>query len=151
MVELQELSRERIRFRVLRPRLRFRGGSVSMMVVLDTAFLLLGFFLLASPAVLKPGIQIELPEAVFADGVVQGSVLVSVTRDGRIYFDDEAIELDRLQRALADRVMQNPSLVLVIEADRRVSHGQLVDIWGVVQAAGVRSVLLATGLQARDG
>ena len=44
MVELQELSRERIRFRVLRPRLRFRGGSVSMMVVLDTAFLLLGFF-----------------------------------------------------------------------------------------------------------
>jgi len=151
MVELEELSRERIRFRVLRPRLRFRGGSVSLMVVLDTAFLLVGFFLLASPAVLKPGIQVELPDAVFADGVVQGSALLSVTREGQIYFDDEAIELDQLERKLIDRVKQDPLLVLVIEADRWVSHGQLVDIWGVVQAAGVRSVSLATGLKARNG
>ena len=38
-------------------------------------------------------------------------------------------------------------MVLIIEADRQVSHGRLVDVWSAAQAAGVQSISLATGLR----
>ena len=45
------------------------------------------------------------------------------------------------------RVDKEPKLVLIIEADRQVSHSRLVDVWSAAQAAGVQSISLATGLR----
>ena len=54
-------------------------------------------FLVVSPVILKPGIQIELPAAVFIGGVAMGGDVVSIARDERVYFDDEQIDLERLE------------------------------------------------------
>ncbi|MAS98449.1 MAG: hypothetical protein CMF29_05940, partial [Kiritimatiellaceae bacterium] len=142
--------RQGVRFRKFRPRLRYRGGSVGCTILLDIAFILIAFYLVVSPVILKPGIQIELPAAVFNGGVVLGGDVVSITRDERIYFDDEQIDLDRLVEHLIVRVNKEPKLVLIIEADRQVSHGRLVDVWSAAQAAGVQSISLATGLRGED-
>ena len=47
------------------------------------------------------------------------------------------------------RVDKEPKLALIIEADRQVSHGRLVDVWSAA-AAGVPSISLATGLRGED-
>ena len=150
MTDLEQPNRQGVRFRKLRPRLRYRGGSVGCTILLDVAFILIAFFLVVSPVILKPGIQIELPAAVFSGGVAVGGDVVSITRDERVYFDDEQIDLDRLEEHLMARVDKEPKLVLIIEADRQVSHGRLVDVWSAAQAAGVQSISLATGLRGED-
>ena len=150
MTDLEQPNRQGVRFRKLRPRLRYRGGSVGCAILLDVAFILIAFFLVVSPVILKPGIQIELPAAVFSGGVAVGGEVVSIARDERVYFDDEHIDLDRLEEHLVDRVDKEPKLVLIIEADRQVSHGRLVDVWSAAQAAGVKSISLATGLRDED-
>ena len=150
MNDLEQPNRQGVRFRKFRPRLRYRGVSVGCTILLDIAFILIAFYLVVSPVILKPGIQIELPAAVFNGGVVLGGDVVSITRDEQIYFDDEQIDLDRLVEHLIVRVNKEPQLVLIIEADRQVSHGRLVDVWSAAQAAGVQSISLATGLRGED-
>ena len=117
--------------------------------MLDVAFILVAFFLIVSPVILKPGIQIELPAAVFSGGVAVGGDVVSIARDERVYFDDEQIDLERLEERLMARVDKEPKLVLIIEADRQVSHSRLVDVWSAAQAAGYCQ-FLATGLRGED-
>ena len=150
MTDLEQPNRQGVRFRKLCPRLRYRGGTVGCPIVLDVAFILVAFFLVVSPVILKPGIQIELPAAVFSAGVTVGGDVVSIARDERVYFDDEQIDLERLEERLMARVDKEPKLVLIIEADRKVSHGRLVDVWSAAQAAGVQSISLATGLRGED-
>ena len=150
MTDLEQPNRQGVRFRKLCPRLRYRGGAVGWTIVLDVAFILVAFFLVVSPVILKPGIQIELPAAVFSGGVAVGGDVVSIARDEQVYFDDEQIDLDRLVERLMARVDREPKLVLIIEADRQVSHGRLVDVWSAAQAAGVKSISLATGLRVED-
>ena len=150
MTDLEQPNRQGVRFRKLCPRLRYRGGAVGCTIVLDVAFILVAFFLVVSPVILKPGIQIELPAAVFSGGVAVGGDVVSIARDERVYFDDEQIDLERLEERLMARVDKEPKLVLIIEADRQVSHSRLVDVWSAAQAAGVQSISLATGLRGED-
>ena len=149
MTDLEQPNRQGVRFRKLCPRLRYRG-AVGCTIVLDVAFILIAFFLVVSPVILKPGIQIELPAAVFSGGVAMGGDVVSIARDERVYFDDEQIDLERLEERLMARVDKEPKLVLIIEADRQVSHSRLVDVWSAAQAAGVPSISLATGLRGED-
>ena len=150
MTDLEQPNRQGVRFRKLCPRLCYRGGAVGCTIVLDVAFILIAFFLVVSPVILKPGIQIELPAAVFIGGVAMGGDVVSIARDERVYFDDEQIDLERLEERLMARVDKEPKLVLIIEADRQVSHSRLVDVWSAAQAAGVQSISLATGLRGED-
>ena len=150
MTDLEQPNRQGVQFRKFRPRLRYRGGSIGCTILLDVACVLIAFFLVVSPVILKPGVQIELPAAVFNGGVALGGDVVSIARDERVYFDDEQIDLDRLKEQLVARVAKEPELVLIIEADRQVSHGRLVDVWSAAQAAGVASISLATGLRGED-
>ena len=58
----------------------------------DTALLALAFFLAVSPFVLQPGINIELPKSPFTGGARFGSMVVSITRGGWFYFNDERLD-----------------------------------------------------------
>ena len=114
----------------------------------DSSLLALAFFLAASPFVLQPGINITLPKASFTGGARFDSMVLSITRGGWFYFNDERLSLTRLPAALQAAVEERPGSPLIIEADEHVSHGTIVAAWDAARAAGVGEVSIATRIAA---
>ena len=66
----------------------------------DAALLVLAFFLAVSPFIMQPGINIKLPASPFTGGAQFGSMVLSITRGGWFYFNDERLDASRLAEAL---------------------------------------------------
>lgn len=125
------------------------AGVFSMAIAFcDSSLLALAFFLAVSPFVLQPGINITLPEASFTGGARFDSMVLSITRGGWFYFNDERLDAARLPAALKAGVEDSPGFPLIIEADEQVSHGTIVEAWDAARAAGIRQVSIATRIAA---
>ena len=149
MIDLEQPNRQGVHFRRFIPRLKYRGSGISFPIILDLALIFLSFFLLLSPTLVKPGIQIDLPIANFTQGLNLYSDIVSITRNGDIYYDDELMSLESLEEKLSLLIENQSNAIVIIESDRNVTHGRLVDVWSAIQNSGVQSISLATGLQSK--
>jgi len=114
----------------------------------DSSLLALAFFLAVSPFVLQPGINITLPKAAFSGGAQFGSMVLSITRGGGFYFNDERLNAAQLPEALKVATEGNAGFPLIIEADEEVSHGTVVAAWDAARAAGIKDVSIATRIAA---
>jgi biopolymer transport protein ExbD len=68
-------------------------------------------------------------------------VAVAVDASGHLYFDNQLIGADALQEKLRRR---GTNLTVVLQADRALPYERITEISGLIRAAGVRQVLMAT-------
>ena len=133
---------------------RFRLRHRSTLDLLDPAavssvvLLLMLFILLQSSFVLRPGITVDLPESPFYTGVPYEALVLTLSQEGIIFFNDERTTLKGLSQAFAQAAHEQPDATLVIEADGRVLHSTLAEIYNMAMGAGIRKVALATRVSA---
>jgi len=136
------------RIRRFKPNRRPAGLFSSGVVFLDAALLLLVFFLVVSPFVLQPGINMMLPSSPFTGGARFGSMVLAITRHGWFYFNDERCSAEKLEAVLRAAAKDNPEAPLIIEADKRVPYGTVIEAWNAALAAGIKEVSLASQIAA---
>jgi biopolymer transport protein ExbD len=117
----------------------------------NVTLLVLMFFIMNSGFILQPGVAVDLPAAPMTGGADYRSEVVTLTQEGLLFFNDERMTRDGLAAELDRRTHRNPDIVLVIEADARVRHGDLVSLYNLATAAGVRRVVLATRIMPQAG
>jgi len=110
----------------------------------DIALLVWLFFLVASSYVIQPGIRISLPPADFVEGASYRNCVIAVAQEGMVFFNDERVPRESLPALLADAVKADPSGGLLIEADQRVSHRTLMEVFNMAVNAGITNVVVAT-------
>jgi biopolymer transport protein ExbD len=139
------------------PRSRIGQGLISLCPWTDLVLLLVLFLLIDARIVLQPGVVVELPPAPFLDGTQMGLVAVVLSVDNPgvaerqeiVYFDDERFladnpeQMHRLQLVLALRSHERPDAALVIQADRRVTHGTIMDLANLARGVGLKKVNVA--------
>jgi biopolymer transport protein ExbD len=108
-------------------------------------FLLLIFLVLSSPLVLQPGIGlVDLPASSSPAAASFQGLVVTVTRDNLLFFNNQPTSLDALRKALQTAAQQSHNQELIIKADRQVPHGTVIQIMSIALEAGVSAVNLAT-------
>lgn len=132
--------------RRFRTRLRPARGPMDVVPLVSVTLLLLLFFMVHSPFVLQPGILLDLPESPFTAGARYEALVVTVSQEGLIFFNDERTPLEGLASAFAQAAHEKPQRPLLIEADSRVRHGTLVQIYNMAATVGIREIVLATRL-----
>ncbi|MBN1267979.1 MAG: biopolymer transporter ExbD [Kiritimatiellae bacterium] len=130
--------------------LRRARGPVDAVPLIDAALIVFLFFLVSSAFVLQPGIAIQLPAADFSSGAPYRSMIVSISQEGMIFFNDERTTLEGLKSAFSQAVHDDPGSTLLVEADRGVPHATLVNIYNMAAAAGIEQVVVGTGLPAAE-
>ncbi|MCS6770997.1 MAG: biopolymer transporter ExbD [Kiritimatiellae bacterium] len=133
--------------RVFAPASRASGGWLGAAPWVDATLLVFLVILFQSSVVIRPGIRLELPAAPFRDGIRADALVVTIPQEGMYFFQDERMSLDGLQVALARAARSGTPPGLILEADRRISHGTLMAVYQLAQAAGFREIVLATRLE----
>ena len=108
-------------------------------------FLLVLLLMLASLVTYTPGVRVELPEAGDLPGTDKPTVKVGLTKDGRIYFEQQPIEEEDLKVRLQQAVKSAPEpLTLLVLMDREVTYESWLRLTLLAREAGISDSLLAT-------
>jgi biopolymer transport protein ExbD len=112
--------------------------------LIDVLFLLLIFFMISTTFLSQPAINLELPSAEHADAVRQTPIVIHVDQHGRVYINDEPTELPLLGDALSIRLSDAAEKSVVLKADSRVSHGNVVRVLDIIKGSGVTKLIVST-------
>ncbi len=112
--------------------------------LIDIVFLLLIFFMLTSHFHVASGVPIRLPKVAQRPYENKGrEIIVVVDRTGRIYVKGERIDLKDLGLKLKNLVERDGLSHLLLQADKDVRHGRVVQIMDLAKRAGVPSIVIA--------
>ena len=78
------------------------------------------------------------------DADKEDALLVSITRDGKVYFGTEQITTDNLTTKVKDRLANKQDKRVYVKADMRTRFGGVVQVVDSVRAAGVDDLGLLT-------
>jgi biopolymer transport protein ExbD len=117
---------------------------LSITPLIDIVFLLLIFFMLTSHFHVASGVPIRLPKVTqnAYDGKSQ-EVILAIDREGRFYLKGEKADPKELGPKLKDLVDKGELAQLVLQADKEVQHGRVVQAMDLAKSAGVSSIIIA--------
>lgn len=123
-------------------------GFVDPAPLVDVVFLLLLFFILSSPFVMQSGFGVSLPSAPAPPITNFQTLVVTVTRDNLLFFNNQPTTIEKLEQSLREAVQQGKGRELIIKADRQVTFGTVVQIMSVALKVGIMSVNQAARAEA---
>ena len=138
------------------PRRRRRRPVMSEINVtpfVDVMLVLLIVFMVSAP-LLTVGVPIDLPQSQ-AKALPQDNepLTVSVNGDGKIFLQNEPIELDDLVtklKAIVDARHGNLDETIYVRGDRKVDYGIMMRVMGRISGAGYHKVALVTNIEQNE-
>ncbi|MBN1847421.1 MAG: biopolymer transporter ExbD [Deltaproteobacteria bacterium] len=119
--------------------------NISIAPLIDIVFLLLIFFMVTSHFDMASGVQISLPEV--AQRLIHEEkktrVTLVVDKSSEVYLEGQKVEIKDLREKLIRHVQGKEILHLVLQADKEVSHGKVVEIMDLAKSAGIQSIIIA--------
>jgi biopolymer transport protein ExbD len=120
--------------------------QINIVPMIDVIFAILTFFIMSSLFLTKSaGLPVNLPKAATAQDVRSSKLTVTIDTAGGIRLNQQPIQLSELQSRVRLLSRGNPQIV-IINADRQVSHGQVVEVMDQLrQIPGMRLAIATKG------
>lgn len=127
-------------------------ADVNLTPLVDIVFLLLIFFMVTSTFAREQSLNVELPEVSSASGKTDGPspLVISISETGATIIEGKEVPPAELMARLKDITQKNndlPRTAVVVRADKKTPHGQVVKVLDACDRAGIRNVSLATVLE----
>jgi len=124
------------------------SSDINVTPMVDVMLVLLIIFMVVTP-MLQKGVSVDMAKVnnpvPMEDADKEDAMLVSVTRDGQVYFGSDQISVDALTTKVKDRLATNAqNRQVYVKADMRARFGGVVSVVDAVRAAGVDDLGLLT-------
>ena len=122
-------------------------SDINVTPMVDVMLVLLIIFMVITP-MLQKGISVDMAKVnnptPMQDADKEDALLVSVMRDGTVYFGADKITPDSLTGKVKDRLTNRTNKIVYVKADARAHFGNVVQVVDGVRAAGVDDLGLLT-------
>ena len=125
-----------------------RRPRIEIVPLIDVIFFLLATSLMVSLSMVKnQGVSVRLPRA--ATGQAQAavndhSVTVTITRNGTVYLNKQAMSFEVLRQRLQALVREDPGLRVSLHGDESASFGDIVKALDEMRKLEIERVALQT-------
>lgn len=119
--------------------------QINIVPLIDVMFALLTFFIISSLYLTRSaGLPVNLPKAATSQSQLQSTqVTVTLDKQGNLALNRQPIHLESLETQVRTLVGDKEQMLVVLNADNQVSHGQVVAVMDRLRQ--VRGVRLAIG------
>jgi biopolymer transport protein ExbD len=126
-------------------------AEINITPLTDIFLVLLIIFMVTSTVIVqapgaggaKAGLKVNLPQGGSADVAVKRKDLsVAVLTDGRMVVDGKVVSLEELREVLARARAEDPSTLVVVQADEGVAHGRVVQVMEASKGAGLGQIAI---------
>ncbi|WP_094606714.1 Tol-Pal system protein TolR [Sporomusa silvacetica DSM 10669] len=127
------------------PRNTPKKARIEIIPMIDTMFFLLVFFMVATLSMTtQNSLPVNLPHASGIQSDKQQVFTLTLTKDDRLFYDKEEIasSADAVQR-LAQHGRENKQTSVIINADRSVEHGRVIELMDAIRQTGITKIAVA--------
>ncbi|MBW4691370.1 MAG: biopolymer transporter ExbD [Lyngbya sp. HA4199-MV5] len=104
-------------------------SQINIVPMIDVIFALLTFFILSTLYLTRStGLPVNLPKAVTAQTQSQSQIVVTLNQRGQLSLNRQPAQLGDLQTRIRTLMGNRSGALVVINADERVSHGQVIAV-----------------------
>ena len=121
--------------------------DINITPFVDVALVLLIIFMVTATYIIAQSIPVDLPEAGTGEDVVT-TFAITITDDNKLYLDGAKIDEGKLRKKIKLTRKENEDVRIIIAADKKVAHGQVVRIIDLVRKEGVAK--FAINIDAED-
>lgn len=116
--------------------------------MIDIIFFLLVFFMISMLSMVEQkGMKVNLPQAANTEQEMSKNIVLTVTKDEKIYFNKEPMDIHLLEKRLEAEKQTNSQVAIVVNADKNARHGSVVKVLDVVKQSGISKLAIATDVQ----
>ncbi len=112
--------------------------------LINVVFLLLIFFIMTGALHAVDYFNVNPPSSTSEFQTSLDDTVILVGADGRVAIDNIEVDVVDLQLAVSDKLAKNSGAVFRIKADGRVDAARVVEVMELIEAVGVRRVMLLT-------
>jgi biopolymer transport protein ExbD len=121
-----------------------KKARIEIIPMIDTIFFLLVFFMISTLSMSQyRGLPVNLPKAASGQQAPAESAAITINKAKQIFLDKQAIDKTELPDLLRGQLAKNPELLVVINADDGVEHGDVVEIMDIARSANVARMAIA--------
>ena len=124
-----------------------QSANINVTPLIDVLLVLLIIFMVITP-MLQKGISVDMAKVnnptPMQDADKEDALLVSVMRDGTVYFGSDKVVVDSLTGKVKDRLTNRTNKMVYVKADARAHFGNVVQVVDAVRSAGVDDLGLLT-------
>ena len=118
-------------------------ASIDMTPMLDIVFIMLIFFIVTTSFVKEAGIQVNKPEANQANKEPSANIFIAIRDTGEVWMDKRQVDVERVAANLERMLAEQPTDLVVIQADKEAEHGRVVEVMDQVKEAGIDKISIA--------
>ncbi|MBR8827406.1 MAG: biopolymer transporter ExbD [Gomphosphaeria aponina SAG 52.96 = DSM 107014] len=122
------------------------AGEINIVPMIDVIFSILAFFIISSLFLSRTeGLPVNLPSASTAEVKDTAQINVTIEADGDIFLNRQPIKLESLKQATIAEIAKEKEGLVIINADEKVEHGQVVEVMDILrQVEGAKLAIAAT-------
>jgi biopolymer transport protein ExbD len=112
-------------------------SEINIVPFVDIILVVLIIFMIATPFIVKPSININLPKAASGEDTTPSTLTLSIAPDGKTFLNGKTIADADISEAAKSAVSTKPDTQAIISADKEVPHGRVITVIDLVKAAGI--------------
>lgn len=116
---------------------------IDVVPMVDCMLVLVIFLMVSSVFVAAPGVEVDRPDVSGGEVIDRNFLLIAITAEDRIYFDGQEIQLEQVASSVKQAAFSHDQ-ALIIQADKRTSHGMFAKVYAEGKKAGISNVQFAT-------
>jgi biopolymer transport protein ExbD len=120
-------------------------GKVDITPLVGVALILVIVFMVTSPLMMVPtNLDIDLPKARTVEAKSESNITISFSSDKIIALNETEIPIDQLTGELSKLLKDHPERLVVIRADKNLTHREVLNVLGMAKRAGATKMAVAT-------
>ncbi len=119
-----------------------RRVLINITSLIDVMFLLLIFFMVTSTFLDQPGMKLELPSAESAEVARVEKLVLYISSDEAVVFNDQSVALDDLEETMRAALSEIEDRTLVLNADKSVQHGTVIRVMDIAKKLGLERLVI---------
>jgi len=112
--------------------------EINVIPFVDIALVLLIIFMLTAPVLFETSIPLELPQAKSLEPTSDTDIGVIILADGALVVNGTSITDAKLR----DSVRQTPGIRALLSADKRTTHGRVIEVIDLLRQEGIHRYAL---------
>jgi biopolymer transport protein ExbD len=117
--------------------------QMNITALVDVTLVTLIIYILISPA-LEHGIDVQLPEATPSRMISSEPAVVSMSKKGRLFFNNILVSREQLRDRLSAVAGTDPETSVLIRADAGIPYGDIIQLLDQIRGVGLVNIGLVT-------
>ena len=112
-------------------------SDINVTPMVDVTLVLLVIMMVSATYIVSQSMKVELPKAASQSDAVTSIAAVTITKDGKTYYNQKPVTEAELVSDLRSAYAGNKDVNLILTADKEVQHGNVVHVIDLAKVEGI--------------